>query len=120
MSGLPTPINMFVKNVVVTRYAGGVLVNGFWTDSVASTFTMTASIQPARAEELVDLPQGERTNEHVKIYTESELNPADETSQTQGDRVAWNGHDYEVQKKSPWQMGGCLNHYKYIAARVNP
>ena len=110
-------IERFGQTVTVTRSGPGFAVNGTWVKGPVSTFAAYASIQPLRPRELLILPEGERTRERIRAYTNTRLLVADETTQAMGDRLSWNGRDYEVQQCETWQDGRDT-YYKAIAVLV--
>jgi hypothetical protein len=114
---IPTPDAMFTS-VTVTRAAAGSYVDGRWVAGSTSTLTVTASAQPhrARPDELLHLPEADRTRESLRLYTETELQTADEETQTPADLVTWDGEQWEVVRVESWPLG--LAHYKAIALRV--
>lgn len=99
----------------IIRTGQGAYTRGEWADGTPNLVTIYGSVQPVSGQELNVLPEGLRTRETVKIYTDSELNTA-EVSQ-RPDRLEWRGKVYEIAMKSPYQSG-VINHFKYYATKV--
>jgi len=91
--------------VSVKRFGAGYSANGVSVKGQQTTFQIYAVIEPLRPKEMMILPEGERTRERVRVYTETKLQTADEAAQSMGDRVAYNGRDYEVQQCEVWNDG---------------
>jgi hypothetical protein len=74
--------------------------------------------QPAQAKDLQRLPEGQRTDATVVIFTDAELLTGD-TPGEQSDHVVargpgvYNGVEFEIQSVEEWP-----NHRKYIAVKV--
>lgn len=74
-------------------------------------FSGIGSIQPMTAEELQFLPEGQRSDEVRKLYTEVELRAEDEP-----DHVEFDGITYEVQADLDWKNAGNYLRYKLVKA----
>lgn len=98
--------------LTVTRRAAGSYVAGVWTPGATSTLTVEGSLQPMTGRELLLLPEGERTRARWKLYTETELRTADETTTTEADRVSWNGRSLVVVRVQDYSHVGLLPHYR--------
>lgn len=103
--------------VNVKRYGPGYAANGVSVKGQATTMQIYAVIEPLRPREMMILPEGERTRERVRVYTETRLVTAEESAQTMGDRVEYNDRDYEVQQCEVWNDGEDT-FYKAIAVLV--
>jgi hypothetical protein len=87
----------------------------------ASTLACTGAVQPVNGKDLQTLPEGERQQRGVKIYTETEFLCGDDQAGTRSDRVTVpSGHMlqgvYEVRSVTPWPA--VLPHYEVVAVRV--
>lgn len=105
----------FRKAQNLIKRGPGSYVRGVWTQGTDVATTLYASVQPAIGQELLVLPEGLRTRATVKIYTDQELNTA-ENGQT-ADRIEWRGHVYEIAMKAPYQSD-VINHFKYYATKL--
>lgn len=99
----------------IIRQTPGAYYHGEWAPGIESTVTIFGSVQPVGGQELMALPEGRRTSEVVKLYTDVELNTS-EISQ-QADRMMWRGHMYEISMKAPYQSN-VINHFKYYATKI--
>ena len=80
----------------------------------AAKAPFSASIQPLSGRELMILPEGERTRERIKIYSETVLQVADQVRGTKGDLVQYNNRNWEVQAMQRWDLND-FPFYKYLA-----
>lgn len=106
---------MFTE-VTRRRYAAGTYTNGRWVSGAVTEAPIIASVQPAKSDELLRLPEGFRTKGVVKAYTDADLQPGDESASKQADRIVWDGEEWEVQIVDRHALG--IGHYKAIATRV--
>ena len=86
-------------------------------DGDAKTFQGRGGIQPATAKDLQRLPEGQRNNAVIAIYTDCELLTGDVPG-TQPDHVIPRGEvfcgvEFEIQSLEWWP-----NHRKYLAIKV--
>lgn len=114
-----SPFNAFRRDLTVKRPAGGSYVNGVWVESGApTTITVKASAQPATTEEMETLPEARRSQGVYKLYSDSRFQSVLENANNP-DIVVIDGQDYEVMRCEPWK-NNIVNHYKALAARVQP
>ena len=103
------------ESVSVTRIAAGSRTLGRWTDGSTSVITIDACVQPATDEDMQRLPEGQRIEETISIFTTTELKTVSVDGQTPADRVSYDGEVYEVQSVTPWsEVGG---YYHVLAKR---
>jgi hypothetical protein len=96
------------------RLAAGTYVDGKWIEGAEIIGTIVASIQPLTPQETQTLPEGERSSEFIRIYTATKINKVNEAAMTKGDKITYNGRDYEVKKVEDWTAYR-IPHYKAIA-----
>jgi hypothetical protein len=108
----------FLSTLTVTRTAAGQFIDGDWIDGSTSTITVPASVQPMTEREIRRLPEAIRTTASLKVYSDSQLRPADEHAGTKGDTFAWDGYTWVV-VGSERQAYTSLEHYKSYAALVD-
>lgn len=114
-----SPFNAFRKSLTVKRPASGSYVNGVWVASAAATeITIKASVQPASTEEMETLPEARRAQGVYTLFSSTKFQSLQENTNNP-DIVVINSQDYEIMRCEPWQ-NGLLNHYKALAARVQP
>lgn len=113
-------IDAFKKPITVTRYASAIsYVKGRAILPAPSIFTIDASVQQARPNEMDLLPEGVRISETKKIFSVSELKTAtDQTNPTDADIVTFDGNDYRVLRVDKYSMG-TLDHFRSFAAKIN-
>ncbi len=114
-------MSSFRKSYTVHRKAPGQFVKGRWQEGQESTFTIMASIQPLKPNEMEALPEGRRTGAAVKIYTDTLLLTAreakDDDPPQSPDVIDYVDAQYEVVAVEPRQAG-VINHYKFFAVGV--
>jgi hypothetical protein len=94
-------------------------VDGVFQPGGTSTFDIQISLQPYSAEELLLLPEGERTRRHMKGYTVTRLYNAKQSRGAKSDRLDYDGTVFEVQEVERWKVTD-LDHFKVIIAELNP
>ena len=117
---MPTPSPMF-GDVTLTRYAAGDFdgTTGLWADGATTASTIRASVQPAKGNELLRLPEALRTKGVVEVISPSELKTANEDDKTGADEITWNGEQWVVQLVDDFSthQSGDLAHYEALAVR---
>lgn len=114
---------------VVTRTTGATWVMGRKVAGTESTFSISASVQPAPGEELVDAPEGASLEDIRVIYTATRLiarrngtpgaSDEDDTDRVDPDVIAIDGEAFEVYKVAKWDHWG-ETHYVAYAAKIDP
>ncbi len=79
-------------------------------------FYIIASIQPATPQDLLRLPEGQRTKDSITIWTETVLQEPDAISGAQGDTVYFGNRQYQVERIFQWADSGGYN--KVLAQKV--
>lgn len=102
--------------------AGSYNAEGIYTNGATTNFPILITIQPLTDQEMLSLtPEGRRTRRYVKGYTNIQLRIADQVTNTQADRVAFDGTFFEVERVEKWVWPeGDFNYWKVIMAGVNP
>lgn len=92
----------------------GSYVNGRWVDGTPSNFSFQGVVQNASPDDLQVLPEGNRSDEVIKIHTLYDLvcNISDDTK---SDLVNYNGTQYRVNNVAYRHIG---NYNKALAIRV--
>lgn len=111
-------ISHFGATFTVKRYAAGEYIDGHYMPGAESLIEIIASIQPASPYEILQLPEGQRTKEAIKVYTTTGLRQTIEAQEVKGDRIAYKGRLYEVQKVSTWESFTDIPHFKAMAVMV--
>ena len=115
------PKFLLTKKIPLTIYrtaSQGSYVDGEWVAASASEIVREVNIQPFKDEELLLLPEADRSREWYKLYCAEDL-IADKpgASGTIADEFVWNGDRYKVMKVKAYGMS-ILDHYKAHAARL--
>lgn len=104
--------------IVVTSSGQGTWVKGAYQKGASTQKTISANVQPVmKGTDTLLVPEGDRSKEIIKIYTEYELKSRTEGgSSNEADIIEYSGKTYEVMRVISYKMG-ILNHYKAIAVR---
>lgn len=76
----------------------------------------TGSFQPLSGREREALPEGVRSSESLKVYTNEPLRTADQHDGVLADVVTYNGRDYRVVAVDRWPV--MLDHFKVTLQRT--
>lgn len=119
-----TPFEYFRSPVTLRRYPPGTYVNGRWVEgSPSQDILITASIQPAKGEEMRSLPEARKESENYVMYTSFRVRTVQEKGSNQNaDLILFDGKEFEVHLVDPWQNNAnftIVNHYKYLISRIN-
>jgi hypothetical protein len=110
MSGLDpvlVAVAFLARPATLVRPAAGSWIDGRWTAAAPNETPITAVIQSPAPEDLVTLPEGERTGGEVTIWSSTALHTASEDDQTAADVVrAENGTEYRIIRASRRVEGG--------------
>lgn len=92
-------IDWLAVSVSLTRESGGVYDdNGKWTPNAATQTSIRAVIQPARGSELMDVPEGIRSEARWLLWSRSEIKV--------DDKITSRGVSYRVMHLWPRDDGG--------------
>lgn len=92
---------------------GAVSHSGGVSSNAASTyFTIKGNAQPLNGNELLQLPEGDRQRQNMKLYTKTELKANDLVTID-------SGKAFEVQNDQNWTRQNRLQHYKLRIMRVD-
>ena len=103
-------IGIFRRPYTVRRRSEQRIINGYAVRD-SSDFTIMLNVQPLSANELLALPEGERTVKRVKTYGADELISADEHGGRPGDMLYYDGQWYECKTCVHW-LHTPLAHYE--------
>ena len=108
----------FRGTVTGTRDDGtGIYVEGEWVAGSTTVLSIEASIQPLRPDEMDQLPEGRRSGQAYKLYTDDLVRTAKQ-DQYNADKLTINGEECEVVAVKPYQSG-IISHYKVFAVRIS-
>lgn len=114
------PTFLLTKSIALTVYrkTQGSYVNGDWVEGTEAEITRTVNIQPLKPNEILMLPEAERTRQWWKVYSDEDLRTDKEgASGYSADEFIYQGERYKVMKVSNYEMG-ILNHHKALATRI--
>lgn len=112
-------MSAFRQPRVIQRPVGGSYVDGEWVPGSTTDINITASVQPASREDLVNLPEGRRLSDYIRLYTSTELYTVTEGDQPQQpDLFDWHGHTYECVEVGMWQ-NRILPHWKCLFRKIS-
>lgn len=108
----------FVQTFTIYREAGS-WSGGRWV-STESSITMTGTVTVAKPQELVQVPEADRTQAVMIFYSTQPIytTRSDSSKAAEGtsDQIVWNGDRYRVSAVLPWKDYG---YYKAYAVRMN-
>ena len=90
-------ISTWNKSYTATRKTAGTTDDdGFYTPGSTTSVPFSGTIMRMSDKERENLPEGQRTTETIKIYTDTDLYVTNITAGTKGDIVTYKGNDYEI------------------------
>jgi len=103
-------IGLFKKPRIIRKYGKQEIRNGLAASSFSDT-TLKLDVQMLRPDELMSLPEGERTMKRVKTYGVGKLTAADEFNGVRGDMLWYRDQWYEC-VSSVLLENTILKHYR--------
>lgn len=92
--------------------------NGRWVPAPRVVLSVEANVQPAKGYDLLIVPEADRSEEWIKVYTAETLYTLYEgAGGFEADVVIWNNKRYQVKTTHTYQMG-VLDHTKALAVRL--
>lgn len=118
MNDVSEAFDGFEQAIVIRRTVAGTRDpdDGSWIPGAETPTTIQAVVQDASADDLLVLPEGERTEDSIKIHTVEFLQTANEDGQVAADNVEYEGELFKVMKVFKRKTLG--NYYKAIAVRT--
>lgn len=92
----------------------GSYIEGRWVEDAPTPLSFNGVVQNALPDDLLTLPEGNRSEESIKIHTTFELVP-NVSNTTTGDRINYLNNVYLVHNVANRQIGG---YYKAIAVKL--
>lgn len=108
-------MSSFRQPIEIKRFTDGEFVNGFWQEGAQESFMIMASVQPTTGEDLESLPEGRRTSQSLRLYTDTLLKTVHDKNP---DKVTLFGNDFEVMTVEPWQ-NNVISHYKCVVIKID-
>ena len=104
-------INIFKRLYTVRKYKPQVIEQGYASADEYMDVEMMLNVQPMSPNELMVLPEGERTLKRVKAIGSDEITAADDATGIPGDRLLYAGSWYECKSSVHWDHT-MLRHYR--------
>ena len=93
--------------------------NGKYIEPTPTTINIQATVQPMTPNQVLQMPEGDRTQSWCKGYTDVLVRTKREgVDGYKADTFVWNGDTYEIRKVDVWDVG-VVDHYKFYAIRVS-
>jgi hypothetical protein len=103
-------IGLFKKPHIVRQYGKQAFVRGY-ASAAYTDKAVRLDVQPLSPDDLMALPEGDRTVKRIKTFGPDRLTSADEFRDTPGDRLFYNGQWYECKSSVMWDHT-ILSHYR--------
>ena len=103
-------IKLFKKPYTLRRYGEQTIEDGY-ASAPYSDAIIKLNVQPLTPDELMALPDGERTVKRIKSYGPDKLTSANEFEGIPGDWLFYNGYWYECTSSVMWDHT-ILRHYR--------
>jgi hypothetical protein len=103
-------IRLFKKKYTLRSYEPQKIVKGHAT-APYSDVIVSLNVQPLKADEMLALPEGERTTKRIKSFGPDMLTAADKYTSSPGDRLFYNGKWYECESSVDWNHT-MLSHFR--------
>lgn len=95
----------FSDSFIVKRISGSRNADGEWVKADPVLVPMFGSIQHPTDDDLMVLPEAERGNDFIRVFSLQELIKGD-TDGMNSDRIGWEGKAYKVIRVRPWVDAG--------------
>lgn len=109
------------ETITRRRFAVGTRgTDGRFVPGAAADTPFVASVQAAAGQDLEILPEGKRTRDPKRVYTDPgfDLIGADQHTGESGDHLIIDGIEYEVFRVWDWRPASPLPHTKALAVRL--
>lgn len=94
-------VDAMARPATLVRAGAGSYVGGRWVGAPPSSVAIRAVIQDPKESDIRQLPEGERTEAFMVIWSRSELRTSDETAKTEADRVtSEDGQTFKITRVS--------------------
>lgn len=105
------------ETVTRRRFAAGARgADGRWSEGASTDTSIAMSVQPISDRELSTLPEGERTGEQLKGYTQADVRTGSARDDVAADHVQVRGSWFEVRQVQ--EQRAIIPHIKVRLARL--
>ena len=105
------------KPYTVRRYPASTVTDFRIVRGTPTEFVAKISVQPAEGDDLLQLPEGQRSRRVLKAYTPTALRTVDELTKTPADEVQVDGEWFEVQRTQ--RQRAIIPHTKALLVRLD-
>jgi len=106
----------FRKSLPRRTFAAGTIVKGRFIEGAPTDTAIFASVQPLKAHEIMQLPEGRRNSKSFWLFTDTKLNVIDELNKINPDLITIDSELFEVFKIEPWQ-NNVIPHFKVMVMK---
>lgn len=99
--------------LIIGERINGEYIDGRWIITSVTPLSFWAVVQNAKPEDLLTLPEGNRSDETIKLHTKFELIPQKQTTNI-SDKITYLNNTYLVYSVANRKIGG---YYKALAIR---
>jgi hypothetical protein len=105
-------------DLIKVSFSPGHREKGSWVEGEGTETPFKGTWQPANGQALQVLPEGKRSGEVYKAFAPIGLDftAADDARGVSGDRIIWQGNEYEVSAAAKWN-NGLLPHWELLCTR---
>lgn len=96
MIDLRSTVEHFASTYTVRRPGATTYVNGLPQQGAPTSRTITALVRPASPHDLQRLPEGDRSEPSVRIYTVDEIATVNQPGARAADILEYQGRDWEI------------------------
>ena len=109
---------LFTEEYILIRATAGGHIKGTYFPGTTSNITIEANWQPLSGDELLNLPENQRTRRSLMIYSEDEIRGENQVSNIPADIITVDSKNYEIQSVKYYKE--LCEHYEAVAVEVNP
>jgi hypothetical protein len=112
-------LGLFKKSYTVRKHQQQEIKKGY-ASAAYTDIILRLNVQPLTPNEILALPEGERTVKRIKSFGVGPMESADEYGNVPGDRLFYRGIWYECVSSVPWDHT-MLSHYRseFVALPAN-
>jgi hypothetical protein len=101
-------IGTYEVDLTVNRRGLGLTIKGRYFPAAITAIPFKGALVPVTGKDLLRLPEGLRTQEVIRIFSQQEIRTAREPSKNEADEIYYRGEFWEVQNVSDWTDQGAF------------